>query len=125
VSERTLALAALMALSACARGLAQEQTPAVIDNPTDQSRAALAAAVSTALDGTAVTLADDALVREDVLVIERVRPRDARGIPFGGRDLGRPEHFRLFKVGTQCVLVHERTGARQVLAATLCRARAP
>jgi hypothetical protein len=112
-----------MVLSACARGLAQEQTPAVIDNPTDQSRAALVAAVSAALDGTAVTLADDALIREDVLVVERARPRDARGIPFGGRDLGQPEHFRLVKVGAECVLVHERTGARQALASTRCRAR--
>jgi hypothetical protein len=123
VSERTLALAALVVMSACARGLAQEQTPAVIDNPTEQSRAALVAAVSTALDGTAVTLADDALIREDVLIVERVRPRDARGTPFGGRDLDRPEHFRLVKVGAKCVLVHERTGARQVLSSTRCRAR--
>jgi hypothetical protein len=123
VSERTLALAALMVLSACARGVAQEHTPAVIDNPSDQSRAALLAAVSTALDGTAVTLADDALIREDVLVVERVRPRDSRGVPFGGRDLDRPEHFRLVKVGASCVLVHERTGTRQVLASTRCRAR--
>jgi hypothetical protein len=123
VSERTLALAALTVLSACARGLAQEETPAVINNPTDESRAALVAAVSTALAGPPVTLADDALTREDVLIVERVRPRDAQGVPFGGRDLDRPERFRLVKVGAKCVLVRERTGARNVLASTRCRAK--
>jgi hypothetical protein len=123
VSERTLVVAALTLLSACAPGLAKEETAAVIDNPTDQSRAALAAAVSTALGGTAVTLADDALTREGMLIVERVRPRDAAGVPFGGRDLDRPEHFRLVKVGAECVLVHERTGTRQVLASTRCRSK--
>jgi hypothetical protein len=123
VSERAFTLAVLMVLTACAPGLAQEETPAVIDNPTEESRAALVAAVSTALDRPSVTLADDALTREDVLIIERVSPRDARGTPLGGRDLDRPEHFRLVKVGARCVLVRERTGARQVLAATRCRAK--
>ncbi len=123
MSERTLALVALTVLSACAPGLAQEEALAIIENPTDQSRAALVDAVSTALDGTAVTVADDALTREGVLIVERARPRDARGIPLGGRDLDRPEHFRLVKVGAECVLVHERTGARQVLASTRCRAK--
>jgi hypothetical protein len=121
MSERALIVAALTMLSACAGGVAQGETPAVIDAPTDESRAALVAAVSTALNRTSVTLADDALTREDVLIVERVRPRDARGIPFGGRDLDRPEHFRLVKAGDKCILVRERTDARQVLAATRCR----
>jgi hypothetical protein len=125
VSERTLALAALIVLSACARGLTQAETPAVIDNPTDASRAVLVAAVRAALNGTSVTLAEDALTRDDVLIIEPLRPRDARGTPLSGRDLDHPEHFRLVKVGAKCILVHERTGERQALASTRCRAKSP
>jgi hypothetical protein len=37
-----------------------------------------------------------------------------------GREIGRPEHFRLVKNGTRCVLVHERTGKRWTLKAATC-----
>ena len=120
MSERILPLAAVLLLSGCARGLAQEETPAVIVNPTNESRAALVAAVSTALGLPSVTLAQDALTQDDLLIVERVRPRDAEGRPLSGRDLDRPEHFRLVKMGASCILVHERTSSRQVLAATQC-----
>ena len=43
--------------------------------------------------------------------------------PHTGRDMGKPEHFRLVKSGTQCVLVHERTGKRTTLASTTCLAK--
>jgi hypothetical protein len=37
-----------------------------------------------------------------------------------GRDLDRPERFRLVRTGTQCALVHERTGRRTTLASATC-----
>jgi hypothetical protein len=92
----------------------------VIVRPTAASRAALARAVSAALDGVKVTLADDALTRESVLVLEHTPRRDPYGRPLSGRDLGMPERFQLLKRGDQCVLVHERTGRRTTLLATSC-----
>ena len=100
-------------LSACA-SFAQEDVAAVIDKPTAESRAELTQAVRSALNGAPVKLADDALIKDSLLVIEK---------PHTGRDLGKPEHFRLVKSGTQCVLVHERTGKRTALASTTCRAK--
>ena len=108
--------AGLLLLSACASGFAEPDVPAVIGKPT----AELAQAVSRALNGAPVTLADDALTRESVLVIEKAPARDANGVRLSGRDLGTPERFRLVKNGKQCVLVHERTGTRTTLAATTC-----
>jgi len=72
------------------------------------------------LNGVAVTLADDALLRESTLVLERARHRDASGLPVQGRELGMPERFRLVKSGTECVLVHEGTGRRFTLRETTC-----
>jgi hypothetical protein len=109
-------------LSACAQGLAHEEVPALIDHPTSESRAELAKVVSTALNGAPITLADDALTRDSVLIIERVQRRDAQGLPLNGRELERPEQFRLLKSGRRCVLVHERTGKRWPLRSTTCRA---
>jgi hypothetical protein len=97
-------------LSACA-SFAQEDVPAVIDKPTAESRAELTRAVRSALNGAPVRLADDALMKDSRLIIEK---------PHTGRDMGKPEHFRLVKSGTGCVLVHERTGQRTTLASTSC-----
>jgi len=98
-------------LSACASSFAQPDVPAVIANPTGESRAQLARAVSGALNGAPVRLADDALTKDSLLIIEG---------PHTGRDLGKPEHFRLVKSGRDCVLVHERSGTRTTLASTTC-----
>lgn len=72
------------------------------------------------MKGAPVTIADDALTREDTLIIERARPRGADGVPLSGRETGRPEHFRLMKNGSRCVLVHERTGKRFRLKSATC-----
>jgi hypothetical protein len=108
-------------LCACTSTLAQPDVPAIIVKPTKQSRAELAQVVSSDLNGAPVTLADDALTRSNVLIIERARPRDPSGVPLSGRDYDRPEHFRLVKAGKECALVHERTGKRTTLASTTCQ----
>jgi hypothetical protein len=79
--------------------------------------------VARALNGASITVADDALTRVSALIIERSRPRNADGVPLSGREMHRPEHFRLVKNGSQCVLVHERTGRRFTLAAATCAPR--
>jgi len=99
-------------VAACASASAQPEVPAVIDLPSRETRAELAQAISTALDGAPVTLAGDALTRDSLLIIERAH--------LSGRDLDKPEHFRLVKIGKDCALVHERTGKRTTLASTTC-----
>jgi hypothetical protein len=94
--------------------------PAVTVAPTDASRAALAAAVTAALHGAQVTLADDALTRSSTLIVERAPHRDAAGLRIDGREVGAPERFQLVKRGGACVLVHERTGRETVLESTTC-----
>jgi hypothetical protein len=98
----------ILLLSACAA--AQPDVPARIDPSTPESRAALAKAASAALNAP-VTLADDALTRDSVLVVEKRRT---------DRDLGRPERFQLIKAGRDCILVHEGTKKRTRLASTTC-----
>jgi hypothetical protein len=120
----TFALAAtLLAVTACRTAHAQKELPAVIVNPTTESRAALSRAVSKAFGGAPVTLADDALTAGSDLVVERDRLRDPRGLPANGRELRAPEQFRLVKRGSDCVLVHERGGERATLPATACAPR--
>lgn len=119
------ALVAAHLLSTCASGLAQPEVPAVIDKPTVQSRGELARAVSDALNGAPVMLADDALTTDSRLIIEKARPRDASGVPLSGRDRDKPEIFRLVKAGEQCVLVQERTGKRTTLPSTHCQPLVP
>ena len=102
-----LSLALLLATCASA----QPEVAAVIDKPTKETRAELAQAVSSALNGAPVTLADDALTRDSLLIVEK---------RLTGRDFDRPEHFRLVKTDKHCTLVHERTGKRTTLASTTC-----
>ncbi len=89
--------------------------PALITTATSESRAELLRAVHRALGGAPLTIADDALTRDSELIIEPARARDADGARLNGRERGRPEHFRLVKNDTRCVLVHERTGKRFTL----------
>ena len=113
-------VAGMLALAACARLSGRRDLPAVLTNPTAESRAELVRAVSGALHGAPITIADDALTRDSTLIIERAPPRDARGVPLSGREVGKPEHFRLVRNGSHCVLVHERTGKRRTLKAATC-----
>lgn len=118
-----LAAAGMLALTACASMSAGRDVPAVITSPTPASRAELVRVVGRALNGAPVTVADDALTRDSALIIERSRPRNAAGVPLSGRQMGRPEHFRLVKNDARCVLVHERTGKRFTLASATCAPR--
>jgi hypothetical protein len=115
-----LAVAAMLALAGCATATTRPDLPAMLTNPNAESRAELARRVSGALHGAPITIADDALTRESTLIVERTRPRTLDGVPLNGRETGRPEHFRLVRNGTRCVLVHERTGKRWTLKAATC-----
>ena len=85
--------------------VAPPDMPAVLTNPTARTHAELARVVSRAMNGAPVTLADSALTSDDVLIVDRVVRRDAQGRELNGRETGRPEHFRLVKSGSRCVLV--------------------
>ena len=117
--RRLLALSSVL-LAGCSAQPAQPEVPALLTASDAASRAELERVISQAFNGVKVTLADDALTRESTLSIERARPRDAQGVPLDGRDTGRPEHFRLLKVGSDCVLVQESTGQRWMLKDSKC-----
>jgi hypothetical protein len=95
--------------------------PAVITHPNAASRADLERAVSRALHGAPVRLADDALTRNNLLIVDRAQARDVRGLPLNGREPGRPQHFRLLRHNSKCVLLHVETGKAHVLGHTSCR----
>ncbi len=114
-------LLVLAALPACRTWSAPPPTPALITNPTPASRAELEHAVSAALHGAHVRLADDALTRESSLIIGRAQARGVNGIPLNGRALEHPQHFRLLLRGSRCVLLHVETGKSYALQHTTCR----
>jgi hypothetical protein len=118
-----LSVAGTLALAGCLPLLAPPDVPAVLTNPTEQSHADLTRVVSRAMNGASVTIADAALTADDTLIVQRAPRRDAQGVSLGGRDTGRPEHFRLVKRGSRCVLVHERTGRRLTLTSATCAPR--
>ena len=111
----------LAGIPACHAWPTATSAPAIITDPTATSRADLERAVSQAFHGAPVRLADDALARNDLLIVGRAEARDSHGLPLNGRELGRPQHFRLVRRGAQCVLLHVETGKRSVLPHTRCR----
>ncbi len=110
----------LMGLAACRGWPADRGVPAIVTQPTAASRADLARAVTQAFGGTPVRLARDALTRDSLLIVGRAQARDIRGLPLNGRELGRPQRFRLLRRGSRCVLLHIETGRVRVLAHTRC-----
>jgi len=93
-------------LSACASSSSRD-TPAVLTNPTQATRAELRLAVQRALHSDPVLLAPDALTTTNLLIIDRFVRRDPAGRPLDGLNFGgRPEQFQLVRVNKECVLVH-------------------
>ncbi len=110
----------MLIAAACRTIPDQRDVPAVIVDPTAQTKAALSKAVSEALHGLPVKLADDALTKTDLLIIEREHPRDPAGHPLDGREREMPEQFQLVKSGDQCILIHRRTERRFSLMDVAC-----
>jgi len=96
-------LGSLLAAAACSTLSAQER-PAVVAAPTEQSRAELERVVAGAMNGQPVTLAEDALVRDSTLTVERRTPAGAEGRAATGRTLEMPVRFDLVLRGSSCVL---------------------
>lgn len=105
--------------AACSTLSAQEQ-PAVIAAHTAQSRAELARVASAAFNGQPVTLADDALTRDSVLLLERTTPPGAQGRAATGRTLEVPARLNLVLRGTRCFLVREADGREWELREARC-----
>jgi hypothetical protein len=110
------------ALYGCRTDAAAADVPARIVDATPESRAELKRVVSQALGGADVTLADDALMHDSMLNIDRKTYRDTRGNPIDGRELGMPIQFVLLKQGQRCVLELRSSGKRWNLPATKCAA---
>ena len=94
--------------------------PALLVEPTEDSRSELLLAVRTSLNGTEVNIADDALTQVSLLTIERAPPRDLQNNPLTGRTLSAPHQFRLVVNGPNCVLINLADGGRWRLLRNRC-----
>ncbi|MCZ6854155.1 MAG: hypothetical protein O7G86_09575 [Gammaproteobacteria bacterium] len=111
----TLALiGAIFSMSTCKAVSMEADVPAHISNPTAESRSELLRVVREALNNSQVTIADNALMADSLLIIE---PKHLLG-----RDLRKPNHFRLMLSDSNCVLIHQETEARSTLTQTTCTA---
>lgn len=111
--------AAAFAVLACTT-LAAAAQPALIEQPTPESKAELTRVLGEAFHGRSVTIADDALTRDSVLVIERRAIKGPEGNPAGGRSLETPEVFRLVLRDRRCELIRSSDLRRWALSETSC-----
>jgi hypothetical protein len=116
-------MAGTLLVAGCHPRLAPPDVPAVLTSPTAQSHAELVRVVSAAMNGRPVTIADNALTADDLLIVERAQHQDAKDMNLSGRETWRPEHFRLVRSGSRCVLVHQETGRRWPLESVTCSPR--
>lgn len=107
-------------LAACSTSDLRTDVPALLTNPSEDTRLEIEQSVSAALDGAKITVAADALTQSSVLTIEQGKNRSVERPAELGRNLGRPEHFQLMVDGPQCVLVHRRTGLHWILRQSEC-----
>lgn len=112
-----------MLLSACTTSSMQADHPAVIAEATEASRTALLNIVRSALNTPSVKLADSALTKDNVLIVERTPRRDVNGQLLNGRVLEMPETFVLTSRNSRCVLAQKSTGREWSLPHTKCIVR--
>lgn len=111
--------AALLAGTGCRHLAAGDDVPAVLVNPTPAARAELLETLSAALNGAPITIADDALTRESVLLIERAPPRGRDAL--GGRTIETAVHrFELVVDDGRCALVRRADAWRAPLPSATC-----
>ena len=114
-------LGGLIVLTGCQTMASSDDAPARIVNASAASRAALQNAVKDALN-TEVLLADDALTRSSILVIERSPPKSMQGRPATGRNMDPPIQFQLVVNDSDCILIDTRNETRRLLEDTICAA---
>lgn len=98
----------------------KNDAPAYVVNPTKESRTELKKAISKALNGIPVILADDALTKSSLLIIERRQHKDPQGNPIEMPKEERPRQFRLVKNKDRCILIDQSNGSRMELKQTIC-----
>ena len=118
-SQRFLAGAVAITMAGC-QTLAPD-TPARIVAADATSRAELQEIVNAAL-GTNVMLADDALTKSNVLLIELTPPRTISSQHPQGRIMEQPMRFQLVTNHDRCYLIDERNQKRHELTRTTCTA---
>jgi hypothetical protein len=118
-----LAILTALALSAGCRHLAaNDDVPAVLVAPTAEVRAELRAALAAALGQAPAAIAEDALTRTNVLIIERAPVRDIGNVPAAGRTLEPNVHrFELVLAARECVLLRPADAWRMRIASATCR----
>ncbi len=114
------AMLPVIAACAAADSVPAADVPAVLSAPNQVAWQEVQTTVARMLGVPTVRLAEDVLLRDSLLVIEKARPRDARGLPLNGRDVDKPEQFRLLTVAGKCVLLRVRTAQRAVLHEAQC-----
>lgn len=110
----------LVIVAGCQALTAQPDIPALITNPTEESRAALKIALSEAFHCKEVALADNALTETSLLTIESGARHMIGKVSPKGRILEKPIQFRLVKNGSECVLINLRDQSRHKLQNTAC-----
>ena len=108
-------------MAACQTLADHNDVPAVITDPSAESRAALQSAIATSLN-TEVIIADDALTKASVLIIERNLPQTMQQRPALGRNMDPPMRFHLVLNNSECILVDQRDESRHLLEDTACAA---
>ena len=112
--------AAILMVSGCQTMNAAADVPALLSEPDEASRAALRDTISAIFGGQDVPLADDALTKSSLLLIERNPRGSLDAPPATGRVLEEPIRFRLVNSGGECVLVDLRDESRHLLSDTTC-----
>jgi hypothetical protein len=122
VTMKIISMVTLVGIfSACNHISVKKDLSAYIVNPTKESRAELKKAVSKALNGIPVTLAEDALTNDDRLIIERKQHVDTQGNLIMGLETEMPHQFRLVKNNGKCILIDQANGNRMELSRTVCK----
>lgn len=106
-------LSVLMTLGCASAAL---DSPAVLTQPSAETRQLIIHAIANMLRGAQVQIADDALTQNSILTVHRSL--------LAGRDLGSVDRFQLIINGDECFLVHLNTQNRQSLEGVDCVALA-
>ncbi len=110
-------------LSNCAATELSQNTPALLEQSSADTRLLLESTIGDLLNSQPVKLADNAFTEKSTVIIERSQPKDSRGNLLDGREIRPADTVTLLTEDGKCYLKHDQSGSIKLLDSISCKAK--
>ena len=110
-------------LSSCLATQVSQPVPAMLDQPSSDTRLLLESAIGDLLKSQPIKLSDNVFLQKSTVIIGRSQPKDGRGNLLNGREIRKADTVSLLTEDGKCYLKHDQSGQITVVGNISCKAK--